>query len=446
MRLSREGKVIVLITHGVHSNEIGMTQGAMESAYRLATGNTPFDADEVLDDVIVLMVGERRYPGGVPRVLQDNASHSLPMQMGVAYHQVDAPFEAVLDELDGIHYPGVTAPPSSPFVVLDTRENASFAVAIALLGEGADVYRSTENIEVGGFELPVGSFIVDQTARVRNALPALLEKWHATVHGLDDRAGITTVQLHSPRIGLYQSWLSNMDEGWTRFVFDDFGIPFTTLHNADLRGDLSTRFDVIVFANESPTVIKTGLPSPSSPYYTLMAGTFPPEYSGGIGTAGIEALEEFVGQGGTLVALDNAGPLFTEEFDLPVRNALEGLSEDEFFVPTSLLRIEVDNESPIGYGMPAEAAAMFFRSIAYSTWLPPSGDWRRHVVARYPDDKVLLMGWMSVEDTLARRAAVIDAGYRDGRVILIGFRAQHRAQTHGTYKFLFNALLYPDMN
>jgi hypothetical protein len=145
-----------------------------------------------------------------------------------------------------------------------------------------------------------------------------------------------------------------------------------------------------------------------------------------------------------LVALDNAGPLFTKEFNLPVKNALEGLSDSEFLVPTSLLKIQVDNQSPIGYGMPSEAAALFFRSVAYSTWLPPSGDWDRQVVASYPEDKILLMGWMRGEELIARKAAVVDAGYKDGRVILIGFRSQHRGQTHGTYKFLFNALLYPE--
>jgi hypothetical protein len=395
---------------------------------------------------VLNMLGERKYPSGVPRVLQDNASHALPMQMGVTFQQIDRPFEVALDKLDSVPYREVAAPPSSSYIVLDTRENASYAVAFALLGEGAEVHRSTGGIERDGFEVPAGSFIVRRTARVDQMLPALLEKWHAAVHGLDDMDGTSAVALQNPRIGLYQSWRSNMDEGWTRFIFDDFGIPYITLHNADIRGNLSRRFDVIVFSNESPAVIKTGLPEPGSPRYAGYVGAFPPEYTGGIGAAGIEALQEFVGQGGTLVALDNAGPLFAKEFSLPVRNALDGLSEDEFFVPTSLLRIKVDNESPVGYGMPAEAAAMFFRSVAYSTWLPPSADWRRQVVASYPEDNMLLMGWMSGEEQLSRRAAVVDAGYRDGRVILIGFRAQHRGQTHGTYKFLFNALLYPESN
>lgn len=392
---------------------------------------------------VVNILGERKYPSGVPRVLQDNASHSLPMQMGVSYQQIDRPFEAQLEKLDDIPDPAVSALPSSRYVVLDTRENAAFAVAVALLGANVDVYRSTQAIDGEGFQVPAGSFIVAQTSRVREMLPALLEKWHASAYGLSGIDDIATAPLRAPRIGLYQSWRSNMDEGWTRYVFDDFGIPFTTLHNADVQGNLNRRFDVIVFANESPEIIKTGLPGPDSSRYASTVDAYPPQYMGGIGARGVAALKVFVGRGGILVALDNAGPLFAREFNLPVKNALEGLPEDEFFVPTSLLRIRVDNESPIGYGMPAEAAALFFRSVAYSTWLPSSGDWRRQVVASYPDDDMLLMGWMSGEEHLARRAAVVDAGYRDGRVILIGFRAQHRGQTHGTYKFLFNALLYP---
>ena len=396
---------------------------------------------------VLNMLGERDYPAGVPRRLEDNASHALPMQMGVAFSQIDEPFEAALEKLTSIPQPNVTAP-SSPYVVLDARVNASYAVAIALLREDADVYRSTESVESDDSVVPAGSFIVRNTVQVQNALAGLLQKWPVTPHGLADVNGVATVALRTPRIGLYQSFArrGNMDEGWTRFVFEDFGIPYTTLHNSDMRGNLSRRFDVIVFADESPAVIKTGLPSPDSGAYARSVDSLPPEYQGGLGSEGINSLEDFVGQGGVLVALDNAGPLFTKEFRLPVKNVLEGLPETEFFVPTSLLKIEVDNQSPLGYGMPAEAAALFFRSVAYSTWLPSSGDWGRQVVASYPQDNVLLRGWTLGEEKLARRAAVVDAEYKAGRVILIGFRSQHRGQTHGTYKFLLNAVLYPDTN
>lgn len=399
---------------------------------------------------VVNILGKRKYPSGVPSRLGDNASHALPMQMGVAFSQIDQPFEASLQRLTSIPYPSVRVP-SSDYVLLDTRANAAYAVVIALLGESAEVSRATHAVDNGTMQLPAGSFIIRNTSVVQRVLPGLLDKWHLTAYGLNDISGITSVPLRNPRIGLYQSWRSNMDEGWTRFVLDDFGFPYTTLHNADMRGDLARRFDVIVFANESPDVIMTGhanrtrnISSGTVRTRSRSIGAYPPEYDGGIGDEGISALQAFVGGGGVLVALDNAGSLFTKEFNLPVKNALEGLPDSDFLVPTSLLSIKVDNESPIGYGIPAEAAALFFRSVAYSTWLPPSGDWDRKVVASYAEDKVLLMGWMRGEELIARKAAVIDAGYKDGRVILIGFRAQHRGQTHGTYKFLFNALLYAE--
>jgi hypothetical protein len=96
--------------------------------------------------------------------------------------------------------------------------------------------------------------------------------------------------------------------------------------------------------------------------------------------------------------------------------------------------------------MPEEAAAMFYQSLAYSTWLPSTQDWERTVVAAYPEDNILLRGWILGEDVIARRAAVVDVKYKKGHIVLVGFRCQHRAQTHGTYKFLFNALLYPEGN
>ncbi len=87
---------------------------------------------------------------------------------------------------------------------------------------------------------------------------------------------------------------------------------------------------------------------------------------------------------------------------------------------------------------------MFSRSLAISTSVPRSGDWDRTVVASYPSEDILLSGWLLGEEVIARKAAVVDAKYQKGHIILIGFRCQHRAQSHGTYKFLLNALLYPE--
>ncbi|MCX6569337.1 MAG: hypothetical protein NT147_09870, partial [Candidatus Aminicenantes bacterium] len=349
----------------------------------------------------------RQFPGGPPVPPYDNAAWTLPLQMGVACDEVEEAFEAKLEKIDKVPYPK----------------------APAKQGQGAYVL-----------------------------LPALLDKLHLTVLDLDDAAALPKASLKSPRIGLFQSWRGNADEGWTRYVFDDMGIPFKTLHNADIKGtkekkaDLRADYDVIVFADENANTIKGTRPGATpgaggaeSPMARMSRqGAVPPEYEGGIGQEGVDALKAFVEKGGILVALNGASDFAISEFGAPARNSLTGVDRTKFFCPTSILRILVDNETPIGYGMPKEAAAMFVNSLALSTFSPPF-EWDRKVVATYPEDEVLLSGWLLGEEYLTRKAAVVDTKWKDGRIILIGIRCQNRAQSHGTYKFLLNALLYPGM-
>lgn len=395
----------------------------------------------------------RQYPGGPPEPPYDNAGWTLPLQMGVRCEQIDYPFKADLAKLDEVSYPSITPPQATaPYIVLDSKKNASYSVIFALLKENAEVYRAKEHISSDTMHACTGSFIVKNTPQVQKSLPGLLEKWHIEAYELDSVDDIPKSPLKNPRIGLYQSWRSNMDEGWTRFVFDDLAVPFTTLHNKDFKGtkkkklDLKAKYDVIVFSDENADMIKDGKPSPTSRSARYFRGmNIPPEYEGGIGKEGVEALKAFVEKGGILVTLNSATGLVFKDFEAPVSNALERVDRTKFFCPTSLLKIKVDNSSPIGYGMPAEAAAMFSRSLAMSTRVP-SGEWDRTVVASYPKEDVLLSGWLLGEDQLARKAAVVDLKHNKGHIVLIGFRCQHRAQSHGTYKFLLNALLYPQMD
>lgn len=391
----------------------------------------------------------RQYPGGPPIPPYDNAGWTLPLQMGIVSAQIDRSFKADLEKLENIPYPETAAPKtSSKYVVLDSKKNASYSTVFSLLKYKPEIYRSKSGISGDDFHACFGSFIIENTPQVQKALPALQEKWHLNAYGLDDISDIKKSPLKKHRVGLYQSWQSNMDEGWTRYVLDDLEIPFTTLHNKDFKGtkkkkvDLNSKYDVIVFASESADIIKLGKPSPGSRYARYYSEG-PPEYSGGIDKEGVEALKKFVSEGGILVTLNDACNLVFKEFKSPASNALENVDRSKFLCPTSLLKIKVNRRSPIGYGLPSEAAAMFSRSLAIRTRIP-SGEWDRTVVASYPEKDVLLSGWLLGEDAIARKAAVVDLKYKQGNIILIGFRCQHRAQSHGTYKFLLNALLYPE--
>jgi hypothetical protein len=393
----------------------------------------------------------RLYPGGPPVPPYDTAGWTFPLQMGVQCDLIHNPFKANLIRLEKVPYPSVTLPQSTAsFIALDSRLNNSYAVVFQLIKEKVEIFRSKAAIKNNGLCVAAGSFLIKNTPQVQKILPGLLEKWPVKAYLLEDINGIPKAPLKKHRVGLYQSWRSNMDEGWTRYVLDDLGIPFITLHNKDFKGskkkkvDLNSKYDVIVFASENVDIIKTGKPSPGSRYARYYTD-IPPEYEGGIGKEGVEAIKAFIEQGGILVTLNNACGLALKEFQTPAENVLERVDRSKFLCPGSILRIKVDNNSPIGYGMPKEAAAMFSRSLALRTWIP-SGDWDRKVVASYPEENVLLSGWLLGEDVIARKAAVVDLKYKKGHIVLIGFRCQHRAQSHGTYKFLLNSLLYPEIN
>ncbi|MHB8054632.1 MAG: hypothetical protein ACYDH3_05240, partial [Candidatus Aminicenantales bacterium] len=403
----------------------------------------------------------REYAGGPPIVPYDNAAWTLPLQMGVLCDQVDKPFAAELEKIEQTPAPAVKLPgASSAWLVFDSRANASFAAAFALLKEKAEIYRSKEKITGDGFEAAPGSFIVKNSPAVQKALPALLEKLRTSVYPLADAAAVPKSALKNPRIGLYQSWWSSMDEGWTRYMLDDLGIPYTTLHNADIKVpksdktkakdkepakiNLNAKYDVIVFAGEYYDLIKTGKIDPSSPWARWFT-PLPPEYEGGLEKEGVDNLKAFIENGGILVTLNDACKLAIKDFEPPVRDILDKPEQTKFFCPLSILKLSVDNTSPIGYGLRETTPAVFTGSPAFETWAPLTSEWDRKVVASYPEDNILLSGWISGEEIIARKAAVVDTQYKKGRIILIGIACQSRAQAHGTYKFLLNALLYPEI-
>jgi hypothetical protein len=394
----------------------------------------------------------REYAGGPPVPPYDNAGWTLPLQMGVACERIAAPFEAKLEHIAKVAYPAPDkGTPGGAYLVLDARANASYAVAANLLRDKAELWRARTAIRTAAIDVPAGSFVIKATPEVGKALPPLFQKYHLATQSLADTKGLDLAPLKRFRVGLYQSWRGNMDEGWTRFLLDDAGIPYTTLHNDAFKGakdakvDLRASWDAIVFADESADIIKTGKPAPGGERGRGFgfSSPMPPEYEGGIEKEGVEALKAFVERGGILVLLNRAGELAMREWDVPARNAIDKIERTKFFCPTSLVNIEVDNQTPIGWGMPNQAAAMFASSLAFETWAP-NPEWDRRVVARFPEKNVLASGWLLGEEMIARKAAVVDVRYQKGHIVLIGIRCQHRAQAYGTYKLLLNSLLYPE--
>jgi hypothetical protein len=242
-----------------------------------------------------------------------------------------------------------------------------------------------------------------------------------------DESPIKNPVKHPVRIGIYKGSMGNMDEGWTRYVFDTFNVPYSSIRDVDVRkGALNSKFDAIILPSQSSTQIVTG----------NAAGTLPAEYTGGITEAGVQNLKEFVTNGGMLICFDAACDLAIKQFNLPLRNTLAGVRSSEFYCPGSIVALEVDNKNPIASLLPERLPAYFINSSAFAA----AADGNVRVIARYAKENVLMSGWLLGEDRLQGQIALAEVSAGKGRVVLFGFRPQHRGQTWGTLPFIWNAL------
>jgi hypothetical protein len=366
----------------------------------------------------------------------DVSAWSLPLMFGVGVDR--APLPGDLSKF--------SPPPSSL-----TVEGATGAVALApgspenaklvnaaLRGAGR-VAIARGPVSAGGQEWPAGTVFLDvAAAQAARAQGAPGQRWTAV--GEIPAAAET---LSAPRVGLYKPWAASMDEGWTRFVLEQYGFAPKNLDNKTIRaGALAAAFDVIVLPDVAKEVIASGKPKREEGEMRYFV-ELPPEYAGGLDKEGASALRQFVEAGGTLIALSGACDYLLDELNLPVRNALGRLRPDEFSAPGTLLRVEVDPSHPVTYGLPRDVAVFQDKAIAFETALP-GAEMERWILAAYPSAQrdILLSGWANGVDRLEKRAAAVALTYGKGKVVLLGFRAQHRAQMPGTFPFLFGALYW----
>jgi hypothetical protein len=252
------------------------------------------------------------------------------------------------------------------------------------------------------------------------------------------------------KLAVYKSHAAPIDEGWTRWILDQQHYKYSSLEDAEVRsGDLHPRYNSIVLPDQAPAIMFKG--------HTL--GTMPKEYTGGIGDAGVKELRNFVENGGTLVCLNRASEFAIEQFKLPLRDISVGWSQKEFFVPGSILRIELDTAHPVAGGMPRESIAWVedspvFEVIPGAADVPPAMTQRElpertsalpassvRVVARYPSNRnPLLSGWLLGGNRIQGKAALVEVTMGRGRIILFGFRPQYRGQSLATYPLFFNAI------
>jgi Zinc carboxypeptidase len=374
----------------------------------------------------------RQYPNGPPKQPYDITGWTLPYQMGVEVVQVHEAVSAPTARVE------IATPNSATFpdveqgaYLLDPRANDAFTAVNRLAKARTNVLRAASATEVGqGGRWPAGAFVVPVAPGVREGLAAALRGLTVPIAGIP-AIPTGSVAITAPRIGVYHAWGGNMDEGWTRWVLEQFEFPYVRLHDAEVRaGDLRARFDVVLLPDATYRQMLSGFGT----------GAMPDEYTGGMTARGVQNLRTFTERGGILVAMDGAAELPLTGFGLPIRNVAARQREADFFIPGTILRIDLDPAHPVAYGMPAQAAAFFSSSPAFAV---EAAGLNARVVAHYPAQNLLMSGWLLGERVIAGAAAVMDIPLGRGHVVLLGFRTQHRGQPHGTFKLLFNSIFLP---
>src|SRR5215510_5540646 len=247
------------------------------------------------------------------------------------------------------------------------------------------------------------------------------------------------------RVAIYKNHLPSMDEGWTRWMFDQYRFPYTSLLDAEVRaGGLKAKFDAIIIPDQSVNALVDGLPGAAGGAREAggneerITGVYPAEYAGGLGEAGVKALREFIEAGGTVITFNNASNFAIEKLGAPARNVLKGVSARAFYCPGSILRAQLDSSSPLAFGLEKESIAWFESGPAFEITDQASA----RAIARYPEsESPLLSGWVLGDKLIRGRAAMVEAKIGKGRVILFGFRPQYRAQSLATFPLLFNSIL-----
>lgn len=377
----------------------------------------------------------REWPGGPPRKPYDIAGHTLPIQMGVRAIAVERPLEkgVPLKRLGPVEQTGLITELETTATAwtIDARSNAAIATVERLLAAEIPVYRVRESEDGGP---AIGAILVPDAPGRIEAIEDIVAETGATADAIDVTGDIPVWRQEPVRVGIYKPWTASMDEGWSRWVLETYGQPYTSLSTAEIRQDgLRSQFDVLLLPDMKVKDLVEGRPEKDVRYGE---DPYPPEYVGGLGEVGLDALRGFVAAGGTLIAIDAVTPAIIDAFALPVRRPLADLKDDVFYCPGSLLKVVIDGNDPLGFGLPRELPVLFLNSQVFEAAGPEV-----RTIARYPLSNPNLSGWILGSEHLGGKGALVEASYGQGRVILFGFRPYFRAQTRATYKAFFNAVL-----
>ena len=378
---------------------------------------------------------------GQPIAPYDGVGWTLQLQLDLEAHEMRTPLDVGMTRIDDITPPKGRIVGGGSHLVFSNRDNHSFTAVNRILKAGGQVSLATSDFRMGGRTFPRGSFVVRSGSLSGKTQRKIASETGVNLYG--GKASVPTKIVQKSRVALYKSWQANMDAGWISYIFDKYEQPYHVLRDAEVRaGRLRERFDVIVLPDQRAASIIDG----------HRKGTMPPQYVGGMTSQGVENLRDFVAQGGVLLCNRSSAVLAIDAFNLPIKNVLEKVKTDSFNCPGSLVKVTYDQDHPLTLGLPERGMSYFSHGLVFEAvkdttkekGVDQSSDVKEvepfKVVATYPDEDLLLSGWMIGEDLIKSKAAIVEAPYEKGRIVLYGFNVHNRAQSYVTFKLLFNGL------
>ena len=372
---------------------------------------------------------------GAPFESYDQMGWTLPYQFGAKVLAANSPIDPPMEPVKKVQIQkGAVSGSAGYGYLLRHEENSTFTAMNRILKNKGRILWGRAAFPSEQGQVPPGGIIIPAGSVTKSFIQSLAAELNLKITGINRRPNVQATEIKKVRLGMYKSWQASADEGWTRFILEKFEFPFTSLHDADIRaGNLNSNYDVIILPDAR---------RPESIINGNTKGTMPPNYVGGISMGGLRHLKQFVSKGGTLIFLNGVCNLAVDYFKIPVKNVLKNIKREDFVCSGSILRMEFDINHPIAYGMPQEGAIVFGRGSAFQI-LPTFNEDKPPVsAAKYPAENPLMSGWIHGDRFLRQKSSILDVPYGKGKLILLGFPVQYRAQPYGTFKLLFNSIFY----
>ncbi len=385
---------------------------------------------------------ERHYtPGGELIKPYDITSWSLPVHRGIEVFEINTNQDKLQDYIETATFDTYDKVPTSKneWILLDAAFNSSYKICFKAMSNGSNAYLLSryENGDSSDY------FII----RNNNNNLTYISELDSNLFFFSDKPDIKALkEIGFPRIALVESFQHDMDAGWTRYVLDQYTIPYSILrpHEIVKKEKVST-FDVIILPDINKDILISG--QRKSRDGNIYPSRYEPKYTKGMGNKGLSSLIDFVEEGGRIVSWGHSVSLFTNpvktdstQIFLPVKEITKDSEAKGLYIPGSMINIRFTGKYTFNRGMP-DVISVFSRGRPVLETHVPGFGTDRKVLAYFTDKNTLSSGFAKNIELIENKPAICLVSKGKGEILLMAFQPQFRASCPISYKLLFNALI-----